>query len=160
MKSRVVSKGSFRDGIITDAEKISISKYLNTVDSTMSDVEATYTKLYANSYLEDPAKGNLKTAYDNLNSAYDSLVAAIEDATADSTASETEFAAVNTRFATFNSRLSTFKTSIESANKSIQDKLKGYSDSALAAANGWRRPMLPIPPRPVLKTARMRPGSL
>ena len=127
--------GAFKDGVIEDAEKISIGKYINTVDSTMSDVEATYTKLYANTYLEGTPKSNLKTAYDNLNSAYDSLVAAIEDATADSTASEADFAAVNTQFATFNSRLSTFKTSIESANKAIQDKLKGYSDSALAAAN-------------------------
>ena len=125
-------KGSFRDGIITDAEKISIGKYLNTVDSTMSDVEATYTKLYANTYLEGTPKSNLKTAYDNLKSAYDSLVAAIEDATADSTASETEFAAVNTQFATFNSRLSTFKTSIESANKSIQDKLKKSADDSIS----------------------------
>ena len=126
-------KGSFRDGIITDAEKISIGKYLNTVDSTMSDVEATYTKLYANTYLEGTPKSNLKTAYDNLKSAYDSLVAAIEDATADSTASETEFAAVNTQFATFNSRLSTFKTSIESANKAIQDKLNELANTGIAS---------------------------
>ena len=125
-------KTTFKDGILTDAEKISIGKYLNTVDSTMSDVEATYTKLYANTYLEGTPKSNLKTAYDNLNSAYDSLVAAIEDATADSTASETEFAAVNTKFTTFNSRLSTFKTSIESANKSIQDKLKELADDGIS----------------------------
>ena len=98
-------KTTFKDGILTDAEKISIGKYLNTVDSTMSDVEATYTKLYANTYLEGTPKSNLKTAYDT---------------------------AVNTKFATFNSRLSTFKTSIESANKSIQDKLKELADDGIS----------------------------
>ena len=123
-------KTTFRDGVLTDAEKISIEKYLNTVGSTMSDVRATYTKLYANPYLEDPAKSGLKTAYDSLVSAYDSLTAAIEDATEDSTATEAEFAAVNTCFTTFNQRLNAFKAAIETANEAIQTKLKeGYEDA-------------------------------
>lgn len=123
-------KTTFRDGVLTDAEKISIEKYLNTVGSTMSDVRATYTKLYANPYLEDPAKSGLKTAYDSLVSAYDSLAAAIEDATADSAATEAEFAAVNTCFTTFNQCLNAFKAAIETANEAIQTKLKeGYEDA-------------------------------
>ena len=127
-------KTTFRDGVLTDAEKISIEKYLNTVGSTMSDVRATYTKLYANPYLEDPAKSGLKTAYDSLVSAYDGLTAAIEDATEDNTATEAEFAAVNTCFTTFNQRLNAFKAAIETANEAIQNTLKGYSDDALAEA--------------------------
>ena len=40
--------GAFADGIITEAEAIAIQKYINTVNLTKSDVEATYNKLYVN----------------------------------------------------------------------------------------------------------------
>ena len=48
--------GAFADGIITKAEALAIEKYLNTVKNTRAAVEATYNKLYANSYLEGEAK--------------------------------------------------------------------------------------------------------
>ena len=127
-------KTTFRDGVLTDAEKISIEKYLNTVESTMADVRATYTKLYANPYLEGTAETGLKSAYDNLTSAYNALVDSIEAATADDAATDAEFADVNTKFDMFNSRLNSFKTAIEAANEAIQNALKGYSDAALAEA--------------------------
>ena len=123
-------KTTFRDGVLTDAEKISIEKYLNTVESTMADVRATYTKLYANPYLEGTAETGLKSAYDNLTSAYNALVDSIELATDDDTATDAEFADVNTKFDTFNSRLNSFKTAIEAANEAIQTKLKELSDDA------------------------------
>lgn len=123
-------KTTFRDGVLTDAEKISIEKYLNTVESTMADVRATYTKLYANPYLEGTAETGLKSAYDNLTSAYNALVDSIELATDDDAATDAEFADVNAKFDVFNSRLNAFKTAIEAANEAIQTKLKELSDDA------------------------------
>ena len=54
--------GAFADGIITEAEAKAIEKYINVVESTKADVEATYTKLYSNIYLVGAPKTNLLNA--------------------------------------------------------------------------------------------------
>jgi len=69
--------GAFADGIITEAEALAIEKYLNTVKNTRAAVEATYNKLYANSYLEGEAKTGLLNAKISLFGAIDNLIAAI-----------------------------------------------------------------------------------
>ena len=54
--------GAFADGIIDEAEAKAIEKYLNIVRNTKSAVEATYSKLYVNAYLEGSAKTDLLNA--------------------------------------------------------------------------------------------------
>ena len=43
--------GAFKDGIVTETEAVAIEKYLNTVNVSKAEVEATYKKLYENTYL-------------------------------------------------------------------------------------------------------------
>lgn len=43
--------GAFKDGIVTETEAVAIEKYLNTVNVSKAQVEATYKKLYENTYL-------------------------------------------------------------------------------------------------------------
>lgn len=43
--------GAFKDGIVTETEAVAIEKYLNTVNVSKAEVEATYKKLYENTCL-------------------------------------------------------------------------------------------------------------
>lgn len=124
--------GAFADGIITKAEALAIEKYLNTVKNTRAAVEATYNKLYANSYLEGEAKTGLLNAKISLFGAIDNLIAAINVAINDGQITVEEKRNVDDKFALFNSALASFNTAVEVANKAIQDKLKDYSDQCFA----------------------------
>ena len=124
--------GAFADGIITEAEALAMEKYLNTVKNTRAAVEATYNKLYANSYLEGEAKTGLLNAKISLFGAIDNLIAAINVAINDGQTTVEEKRNVDDKFALFNSALASFNTAVEVANKAIQDKLKDYSDQCFA----------------------------
>ena len=124
--------GAFADGIIDEAEAKAIEKYLNTVRNTKSAVEATYSKLYVNAYLEGSAKTDLLNAKVSLSGAIDNLIAAINVAINDGQTTVDEKRNVDDKFALFNSALASFNTAVEVANKAIQDKLKDYSDQCFA----------------------------
>ena len=124
--------GAFADGIITEAEALAMEKYLNTVKNTRAAVEATYNKLYANSYLEGEAKTGLLNAKISLFGAIDNLIAAINVAITDGQTTVEEKRNVDDKFTLFNSALASFNTAVEVANKAIQDKLKDYSDQCFA----------------------------
>lgn len=120
--------GAFADGIISEAEAKAIEKYINTVNNTKAGVEATYNKLYANTYLSGEPKTNLLNAKITLFGSIDNLLAAINTAIADSVTTTAEKNDVDSKFKAFNDALSSFNTAVEAANKAIQDALKGYSD--------------------------------
>lgn len=124
--------GAFADGIIDGAEAKAIEKYLNTVKNTKSAVEATYSKLYVNTYLEGSAKTALLNAKVYLFGAIDNLIAAINTAIADGQTTIEEKKNVDDKFTLFNSALASFNTAVEEANKAIHDKLKSYSDECTA----------------------------
>ena len=126
--------GAFADGIITEAEAKAIEKYINVVESTKADVEATYTKLYSNIYLVGAPKTNLLNAKVTFMGAVDDLLKAVNDAISDKKATETEKQNVDAKYTAFNAAYSSMSQAVEVANKAIQDKLKGYSDEALQAA--------------------------
>lgn len=125
---------AFKDGIVDRGEAAAIQKYINTINSTKSEAEATYNKLYTNEYLVGDAKTGLKNAYDALVLAVSALLTSIDTAITDGIAKPEEKIDVDEKFATYSNRLAAFSTAIETANKSIQDKLKTYSDEALKAA--------------------------
>lgn len=120
--------GAFADGIITEAEAKAIETYINTVNNTKAAVEATYTKLYANTYLSGTPKTALLNAKVSLFGAISNLITAINTAIADGKTTKAEKKNVDDKFALFNSALATFNTAVESANKAIQDALKKFSD--------------------------------
>ena len=71
--------GAFQDGILTEAEKLSIKQHLLTLSSEKSDVDKQYQTIYTNEYLKGDPKTNLTTAYKNYVSAYNSLVTIINN---------------------------------------------------------------------------------
>ena len=127
--------GAFSDGIISSTEAQAIEKYINIVNNTKAGVEATYIKLYANTYLDGTEKTTLLNTKVSLFGAISDLIACINTAISDGKVTTEEKNNVNAKFTAFNSALSAFNTAVETANKKIQDNLKGYSDAALSAAN-------------------------
>lgn len=126
--------GSFKDGVISEAEAQAIEKYTNSVNASKLQIQSAYTQLYANAYLEGTAKTNLASAKTALDTAITNLLASISAAIADGQTTPTEKADVDAKFASYNSALSTYQTRVEESNKAIQDKLKTYSDAASLTA--------------------------
>ena len=114
--------GAFRDGVINDAESIAIKKYLNTVNESWADLQASYNVVYNNSSLTGTPKTNLKNAYNTLSTRKTNLINAIN--TAVSNPSSANITAVDTAFTNYNSAVRTFKNALENANKSIQDGIR------------------------------------
>lgn len=121
--------GAFSDGIIEEAESKAIEKYINTIKTSKSSVEATYNKLYVNEYLTGTAKAGLLNAKVSFLGAVDNLILSINSAIADGMTTTTEKREVDNKFLLFNSAMASFNTAVETANKAIQDKLKEYSDN-------------------------------
>ena len=71
--------GAFKDGILTESEKLSIKQHLLTLSSEKSDVDKQYETIFANEHLEGQPKTNLTTAYNNYISSYNSLVTVINN---------------------------------------------------------------------------------
>lgn len=123
-------EGAFADGIISEAEAIAISKYTNQVNESFTSINATYTEVYSNVYLEGTAKTNLKTKYDSLVTKKNALLNAISTAIADGKATADESKAVDTAFTAYNSAVNEYQTALEQANEAIQTKIKSYADAA------------------------------
>lgn len=123
-------EGAFADGIISEAEAIAISKYTNQVNESFTSINATYTEVYGNVYLEGTAKTNLKTKYDALVTKKNALLNAISTAIADGKATQAESQAVDSAFSAYNSTVNSYQTALEQANEAIQTKIKSYADAA------------------------------
>lgn len=119
--------GAFKDGVVSESEAKAIEKYINIVNADKDAHDATYNKLYTNTYLEGAAKTNLLNSKISYNGAIDNLLSAINAAIADGKVTPAEKNTVDTRYSEYRSALSTFNTRIEEANKAIQDKLDSLS---------------------------------
>lgn len=133
--------GAFADGIIEESEAKAIETYINTIKTNKSTVEATYNKLYVNSYLTGTAKSGLLNAKVTLFGAIDNLLSAINSAISDGRTTVAEKNNVDSKFSLFNSAMSSFNTAVETANKAIQDKLKEYADNASGVPDSFKDEM-------------------
>lgn len=129
--------GSFKDGIITNAEAVAIEKYLNTVDESKKSIEGSYLILYANKYLEGTPKSNLKNAYDAVITSINTLVSKINTAIADNATTVQEKNEVDIAFASFNTKQQDYEKAVENANNAIQDKLKSFTDKVASDVAGY-----------------------
>lgn len=112
------------DGIITEIEAATIGKYINTVNQSKKEMDATYTALYINPLLLGTAKTNLYSSKNSFDTATSNLIAAINAAIADGKTTTTEKRNVDSKFTAFNNAYASLATAIENANKSIQQKIK------------------------------------
>lgn len=112
------------DGIITEIEAATIGKYINTVNQSKKEMDATYTALYINPFLLGTAKTNLYSSKNSFDTATSNLIAAINAAIADGKTTTTEKRNVDSKFTAFNNAYASLATAVENANKSIQQKIK------------------------------------
>lgn len=120
---------AFKDGVIDAAEAKSIEKYINSVNEIMSKAEASYTKVYANTYLSGTPKTNLLNAKVNLWGQRDTLLSAINTAISGGSTTPAQKTAVDNAFTSFNSLMSAFQNALEEANKAIQAAIENSSKS-------------------------------
>jgi hypothetical protein len=126
---------AFADGIITRSEAQAIASNINVLNAEKADIDAYYTKLYANAYLTGTAKTNLASAKTAYSTAHDKLIDSINKAIADGKATATEKADVDAKFSAYNNALSAYQTRVGEADKAIQDTIKKVADDAQASAN-------------------------
>lgn len=116
--------GAFADGIISESEAKAIEKYINTVNNTKQEVDATYSKLYNNAYLTGTAKDGLSKSKTSFDTATSNLISSINTAISDGKTTQKEKEDVDSKFNLFNTAYANFATAIETANKAIQDEIK------------------------------------
>ena len=126
---------TFKDGIISEAEAQAIASNINVLNAEKADIDAYYTKLYANAYLTGTAKTNLASAKTAYSTAHDKLIDSINTAIADGKATATEKADVDAKFSAYNNALSAYQTRVGEADKAIQDTIKKVADDAQTSAN-------------------------
>ena len=126
---------AFADGIITRSEAQAIASNINVLNAEKADIDAYYTKLYANAYLAGTAKTNLASAKTAYNTAHANLINSINKAIADGKTTATEKADVDAKFSAYNNALSAYQTRVGEADKAIQDTIKKVADDAQASAN-------------------------
>lgn len=126
---------TFKDGIISEAEAKAIASNINVLNAEKADIDAYYTKLYANAYLTGTAKTNLASAKTAYNTAHTNLINSINTAIADGKTTATEKADVDAKFSAYNNALSAYQTRVGEADKTIQDTIKKVADDAQTSAN-------------------------
>lgn len=126
---------TFKDGIISEAEAKAIASNINVLNAEKADIDAYYTKLYANAYLTGTAKTNLASAKTAYNTAHTNLINSINTAIADGKTTATEKADVDAKFSAYNNALSAYQTRVGEADKAIQDTIKKVADDAQTSAN-------------------------
>lgn len=69
--------GIFKDGILSEAEKLSIKQQLAVLEREKLDVDNNHNNVHSNQNLSSSLKNNLKTSYDSYISSYNSLISII-----------------------------------------------------------------------------------
>ena len=141
---RTYVDGAFADGIIDEAEKVAIEKYLKTMASTKKDIDNAYTEIINNVYFDSSSSeyAALITAKRDVDNKYNALYTAISNAIVDGKATASEIAAVNTAFDNFNNAIGTFSKRVEEANEAIQNAIMKSANDAIA--KNWQDTMTQI----------------
>lgn len=134
--------GAFADGILSEAEKISLKNNLDMLKVEKVDVDNQYKQTYSNSNLSPSNKSNLKTAYDNYIVDYNALVKFIETLiTSADKVNESHKTQLDTLLKAHNDKLALYviqynlaienisKSYTDAAKNTLQQQIKGVSDS-------------------------------
>lgn len=111
--------GVIADGIIDEAETLIIKESIRQLNKEKSDIDSRYTAMYANINLLDPAKSNLKYAYDDYVSKHNALINQIEDMIEDKVATELEKLDFNRKILDYDKALSLLSVRLDEAIDNI-----------------------------------------
>ena len=111
---------SFRDGVIEEAEAISIGAYINSLNSEKSDLDNKYVQLYTNtSLINTTVKSDLLYYKNNYNTAHADLITAINTSISDRKTTTSEKSNVDSKFSSYRTALASLTTAFEKALDAI-----------------------------------------
>ena len=143
--------GTFRDGVIQEAEARAIEKYRNIVNSEFGALTNTYNAINENAYLEGTAKSALANAFNALRAAKDALITSVNNAISDKRVTEGERQAVDAKYNAYQSAYAAYSAALEKANGSIHAKLKSLADKAANDIQVGGRNLIPDSDNGLLK---------
>ncbi len=120
--------GSFKDGLIDEAEYIAIKESLTRLETEKSDIDKNYQSLYNNANISSSAKTELKTKYDNYNKAHDFLVNYINVTIGDRVATQSEISVIKSKLTEYNTALSEYSVA---QTKAINDIAENSANANL-----------------------------
>ena len=142
--------GTFRDGILSDAEKSAIKQNLKTLETSKLNVDKQYSVVYNNTSLTGNIKSELKVVYDNYILKYDSLVTVINNildktgllVEADNTALNNAFNEHNTAMSSYNEKINIAIDYIAAKNiENAKNELSNNIGELNEALNGLENTM-------------------
>ena len=111
---------SFRDGIIDEAEAISIQSYINGLQAEKADLDSKYTLVYTNtSLVNSTVKNELLANKNSYNVAHGNLISTINNAISDRATTPQEKQEVDSKFALYRTALANLSSSFEKAIDAI-----------------------------------------
>lgn len=111
---------TFSDGLISQAEAISIEKYINQLEKEKADVVNKFNQVFSNPNLVGTPKSNLQTAYLGFTNSHSDLINVINEAISDGKTTQSEKADVDEFFIYYKNSVATLTTRFEEAQKSIE----------------------------------------
>lgn len=115
--------GSFKDGVLQEAESKAIESYLNTLHSDNIEMNYRYTTIHNNPALSGTPQDNLISAKNTYNIAYTALIDTINLAIQDGKVTYVEKANVDSKFIAYRTALGNLSTRLEQAVSAIEGKL-------------------------------------
>ena len=109
------------DGIVTEAEVASIEKTIMQLQKEKVDIDARYTSMVNNSYLDSELKSELTSSYNNYTRAHNDFVGFIQNIITDRKITERERADLDTYSSSYNTTLATLKTNMDTCLSNIAE---------------------------------------
>lgn len=125
---------TFRDGVISEAEAISIAIYINIINTEKSDLDSRYNVVYNDIELAGTPKTNLLIAKTSYNTNHTNLINSINTAIADSATTPAEKTNVDTQFNLYRASITTLSQCFEEA---IDATAQVKATKALTDANAF-----------------------
>lgn len=127
---------SIKDGIISEAEALSIKSNIKVLDAEKADIDADYAKLNANPGLTGDAKSTLTSRKVAYTEAHTALIHAITTAISDNNVSVSERNNIDSKFTSYYAALGNYRTA---AHVALDEIAKYKVDSiSVGTRNIWR----------------------
>lgn len=128
---------TFKDGLINEAESLSIKSNLSILENDKQELNLEFTKIYNSTSLDASSKSSLNTAQVAYTTAHTNLVNKINNSTTDNVITDTERNEVSSFFQTYRDKIADFKTKISDAWNVVAVKTSGnYTDAAKTNLEG------------------------
>lgn len=123
--------GAIADGIISEAETITISNSIDALNREKKDIDSRYTAIYANSNLKGATKTALNTKYTAYNTSHTNLINNINEMISDKVATVSEKVTYKTKLNEYSTALSQLSEAFDNAIYNISLNEAIAKDEAL-----------------------------